>query len=40
MDCMLDIWLRLQQVALFVLVLHVEGLDFEEFLYLLREVYD
>ena len=40
MDCVLDIWLRLQQVLLFVLVLHVEGLDFEEFLNLLREVDD
>jgi len=40
MDCVLDIWLRLQQVLLFVLVLHVEGLDFEEFLNLLREVGD
>ena len=38
MDCVLDIWLRLQQVLLFVLVLHVEGLDFEEFLNLLRQV--
>jgi hypothetical protein len=35
---MLDIWLRLQQVLLFVLVFHVKGLDFKEFLDLLREV--
>jgi hypothetical protein len=36
MDC---VWLRLQQVLLFVLVLlHVERLDFEEFLNLLRKV--
>ena len=40
MDCVLDIWLRLQKVLLFVLVLHIEGLDFEEFLNLLREVGD
>ena len=38
MDCVLDIWLRLQQVLLFVLVLHIERLDFEEFLNLLRKV--
>jgi hypothetical protein len=37
---MLDIWLRLQQVLLFVLVFHVKGLDFKEFLDLLREVND
>ena len=38
MDCVLDIWLRLQQVLFFVLVLHIERLDFEEFLNLLRKV--
>jgi hypothetical protein len=37
---MLDIWLRLQQVLLFVLVFHVKGLDFKEFLDLLWEVND
>ena len=40
MDCVLDIWLRLLQVLLFLLVFHVEGLDFKEFLDLLREVND
>ena len=37
MDC---VWLRLQQVLLFVLVLllHIERLNFEEFLNLLRKV--
>ena len=40
MDCVLDIWLRLRQVLLFLLVFHVEGLDFKEFLDLLREVND
>ena len=38
MDC---VWLRLQKVLFFVLVLlHIERLDFEEFLNLLREVGD
>ena len=40
MDCVLDIWLRLLQVLLFLLVFHVEGLDFKEFLNLLREIND
>ena len=35
---MLDIWFRLQQIILFVLVFHVERLDFKEFLDLLREI--
>ena len=38
MDSMLDIWFRLQQIILFVLVFHVERLDFKEFLDLLREI--